>query len=139
MQASTSASNNKELIRKVACIECRRIFCMDCRVPWHFGRSCIDYQNLPPELRDSEDSNLYKLAKNENWQRCRKCRRMIELAEGCYHMTCRYVFDTFFWLSPIYLIHFSFLNSACVDCGHRGDHLNHDLVIMHTRCESAGK
>lgn len=88
-QSTSVAPNKLSTYQKVACAECRRSFCLECRVPWHKNRSCQEYQNLPPDLRDAEESNLYKLAQNQKWQRCKKCRRMIELAEGCYHMTCR--------------------------------------------------
>jgi hypothetical protein len=84
-------------IGRTECVECARSFCVECRVPWHLNRSCQEYQQLPLHLRDSEDSNLYKLAENQNWQRCRKCCRMIELAEGCYHMTCRFPLPLFFF------------------------------------------
>lgn len=89
VQSTSVAPNKLSTYQKVACAECRRSFCLECRVPWHKNRSCQEYQNLPPDLRDAEESNLYKLAQNQKWQRCKKCRRMIELAEGCYHMTCR--------------------------------------------------
>ncbi|CAM6030245.1 unnamed protein product [Sphagnum balticum] len=89
-QNANSSSNPHAMnIGRTECVECARSFCVECRVPWHLNRSCQEYQQLPLHLRDSEDSNLYKLAENQNWQRCRKCCRMIELAEGCYHMTCR--------------------------------------------------
>lgn len=71
------------------CVECIRMFCVECRVPWHTAMSCQQYQQLPPNLRDAQDAKLYQLAENHKWQRCKKCKRMIELAEGCYHMTCR--------------------------------------------------
>ncbi|KAG0620880.1 hypothetical protein M758_4G251800 [Ceratodon purpureus] len=88
-QGNSSTAASSSLYQKVECVACLRSFCLDCRVPWHWNRSCQEYQNLPPDQRDAEESNLYKLAKNQKWQRCKKCRRIIELAEGCYHMTCR--------------------------------------------------
>ncbi|KAG0581617.1 hypothetical protein KC19_4G266200 [Ceratodon purpureus] len=88
-QGNSSTAASSSLYQKVECVACLRSFCLDCRVPWHWNRFCQEYQNLPPDQRDAEESNLYKLAKNQEWQRCKKCRRIIELAEGCYHMTCR--------------------------------------------------
>lgn len=84
--ASTSSLSSVTATR---CVECHRMFCVECRVPWHVLMSCQQYQQLPPSLRDAQDAKLYQLAAHKNWQRCKKCRRMIELAEGCFHMTCR--------------------------------------------------
>eukprot|EP00262_Sarcandra_glabra_P000216 TRINITY_DN10297_c0_g2_i1.p1 TRINITY_DN10297_c0_g2~~TRINITY_DN10297_c0_g2_i1.p1 ORF type:complete len:509 (+),score=62.23 TRINITY_DN10297_c0_g2_i1:306-1832(+) len=72
----------------VECPECRRFICVDCRVPWHSSMTCEEYQNLPAEERDLGDITLHRLAQNKKWRRCQQCRRMIELTQGCYHMTC---------------------------------------------------
>lgn len=84
-----ASSSSLSLAAPSRCVECSRIFCVECRVPWHTSMSCRQYQQLPPSLRDAQDAKLYQLAEHQKWQRCKKCRRMIELAEGCYHMTCR--------------------------------------------------
>jgi hypothetical protein len=89
-QRSASSSSASSLVTSASCVECFRMFCVECRVPWHIAMTCQQYQQLPPIFKDAQDANLYKLAENQKWQRCRKCRRMIELAEGCFHMTCRY-------------------------------------------------
>ncbi|KAG6555635.1 hypothetical protein Mapa_002871 [Marchantia paleacea] len=86
---SSSRQPNPFVFGRVECMECHRLFCVECQVPWHADMSCEDYHNLPPDGRDAADIKLYKLASNQNWQRCKKCRRMIELDQGCYHMTCR--------------------------------------------------
>ncbi|KAL6276033.1 hypothetical protein ACE6H2_019634 [Prunus campanulata] len=73
-------------IRK--CMKCNCLFCINCKVPWHKNRTCSDYKKLnpyPPE----EDTKLKSLASRNLWRQCVKCNHMIELAEGCYHMTCR--------------------------------------------------
>lgn len=85
---ANAASSSTSTMCKV-CVDCGRFFCIECRVPWHSSMSCSYYQKLPPELRDVQDAKLHQLAENQKWQRCKKCRRMIELSEGCYHMTCR--------------------------------------------------
>uniref|UniRef100_A0A2N9FSW1 RBR-type E3 ubiquitin transferase n=1 Tax=Fagus sylvatica TaxID=28930 RepID=A0A2N9FSW1_FAGSY len=36
-----------------------------------------------------EDAKLKSLAKTNRWRQCLKCNHMVELAEGCYHITCR--------------------------------------------------
>ncbi|KAL2641677.1 hypothetical protein R1flu_009264 [Riccia fluitans] len=84
--AGTSAA---AFIGPTECMECHRLFCADCLVPWHADMSCDDYQNLPPGEREAEDIKLKNFASSQKWQQCQKCRRMIELAEGCYHITCR--------------------------------------------------
>ncbi|XP_002972933.2 E3 ubiquitin-protein ligase arih1 [Selaginella moellendorffii] len=71
------------------CGACQRYFCLDCRVPWHTFSTCAGYQRLPLDLKDAADAKLYRLAENQKWRQCKKCRWMIELLEGCYHMTCR--------------------------------------------------
>ena len=90
--SSSSQSDNS----RVDCPVCHRLICVVCGVPWHSSMRCEDYQNLPLEERDAADITLHRLAQNQRWKRCQQCRRMIELTQGCYHMTCRY--GTFFLL-----------------------------------------
>ncbi|KAI9894856.1 MAG: hypothetical protein M1814_000076 [Vezdaea aestivalis] len=47
---------------------------------WHVRRECPN---------DEETNRLVETAKQEGWQRCFNCRAMVELKEGCNHMTCR--------------------------------------------------
>ncbi|GAV64350.1 IBR domain-containing protein [Cephalotus follicularis] len=70
------------------CPVCQRFICVECEVPWHSSMSCDEYQSLPMEERDASDITLHRLALNLRWRRCQQCRRMIELMQGCYHMTC---------------------------------------------------
>ncbi|MBA0839585.1 hypothetical protein Goarm_005294, partial [Gossypium armourianum] len=70
------------------CPVCRRFICVECGVPWHSSTSCEEYQNLPLEERDAADITLHLLAQNKRWKPCQQCTRMIELTQGCYHMTC---------------------------------------------------
>lgn len=72
----------------VECPVCQRFFCIKCGVPWHSSMSCEECQNLPLEERDIEDLTMHRIAQNNRWRRCQQCRRMIELTQGCYHMTC---------------------------------------------------
>lgn len=66
------------------CTKCNGLFCIDCKVPWHSNMTCWDYKKKNPE-----DLKLKSLANRNLWRQCVKCNHMIELAEGCYHMTCR--------------------------------------------------
>lgn len=71
------------------CAKCTRNFCIKCKVPWHDRMSCRDYKRLHPFPR-AEDAKLQFLAREKLWRPCIKCGNMIELAEGCFHITCRY-------------------------------------------------
>ncbi|XP_016487510.1 E3 ubiquitin-protein ligase RSL1 [Nicotiana tabacum] len=72
-------------IRK--CTTCNGLFCIDCKVPWHSGITCFEYRRRNPN--PPEDVKLKNLAAVNLWRQCIKCNHMIELAAGCYHMTCR--------------------------------------------------
>ncbi|PHU03394.1 hypothetical protein BC332_28645 [Capsicum chinense] len=72
-------------IRK--CTKCTGLFCVNCKVPWHYGISCNEYRRRNPN--PPEDVKLKTLAATNLWRQCVKCNHMIELAAGCYHMTCR--------------------------------------------------
>ncbi len=84
-RASSSSQSDNSCVE---CPGCQRFICLECGVPWHSSMSCEDYQNLPLEERDASDITLHRLAQNKRWRRCQQCRRMIELTQGCYHMTC---------------------------------------------------
>ncbi|XP_010535583.1 PREDICTED: uncharacterized protein LOC104810839 [Tarenaya hassleriana] len=69
------------------CIECHGHFCINCKVPWHDNLSCADYKKLHPD--PPADAKLKSLASLHKWRQCLKCHHMIELSQGCYHITCR--------------------------------------------------
>lgn len=71
------------------CLKCHGLFCFNCKVPWHSGMTCYIYKLVNPNP-PAEDMKLKFLASRSLWRQCVKCNHMIELAEGCYHMTCRY-------------------------------------------------
>lgn len=87
--ASSSRSSGRTIIGSAECMECHRLFCVECHVPWHADLNCEQYQTLPPDERDAADRKLFQLAKDQKWRRCGKCSSLIILAEGCFHMTCR--------------------------------------------------
>lgn len=74
------------------CVTCNGIFCINCKVPWHHNMTCAQYKTLNPNP-PAEDAKLKLLASRNLWRQCIKCNLMIELAEGCYHMTCRCGFE----------------------------------------------
>jgi hypothetical protein len=87
LQQSSSkyAAADAATLRK--CVKCRGSFCIGCKVPWHDRMTCYQYKRRHPHARP-EDVKLQNLAKQRLWRQCVKCKHMIELAEGCYHMTC---------------------------------------------------
>lgn len=91
-QACSSSHPFPTAIGCTECKQCHKLFCIECRVPWHIGISCQEYQRRAPQLH-SVDAKFHLLAKNSRWKRCIKCKHMIELAEGCNHMTCRCGFE----------------------------------------------
>ncbi|KAK6776813.1 hypothetical protein RDI58_027814 [Solanum bulbocastanum] len=72
-------------IRK--CTKCNCLFCVNCKVPWHCNIACDEYRKRNPN--PLEDRKLKTLAETNLWRQCVKCNHMIELAAGCYHITCR--------------------------------------------------
>lgn len=60
------------------CPTCGFWVCTICKGPPHHGRDC-------PE--DTALSSLIQTARQAGWQRCYRCRRVVELAHGCNHMT----------------------------------------------------
>ncbi|MFS7908661.1 putative IBR domain, E3 ubiquitin ligase RBR family [Helianthus anomalus] len=79
------------------CYKCHGNFCVYCRVPWHENITCDEYKR-----RNS--TSLKNLAARNIWWQCIKCKHVIELAAGCYHMTCRYIIFTGFACSSLCLV-----------------------------------
>lgn len=67
--------------RKYArCPRCKTKICVICNNKMHKSRDC-------PE--DPEVAKLIQQMKDKGWQRCYSCHAVVELAEGCNHMSCR--------------------------------------------------
>ncbi|MCJ1313529.1 hypothetical protein MMC25_007208 [Agyrium rufum] len=62
------------------CTRCRTKVCATCNGRWHMSRECP----TDPATRE-----FVEIAKQKGWQRCFNCGSMVELKEGCNHMTCR--------------------------------------------------
>ncbi|KAG5613872.1 hypothetical protein H5410_013696 [Solanum commersonii] len=72
------------------CPECKKLFCANCKVPWHKGISCEEFKKLRKNNETgTEDMLLMKLAKRKRWQRCPKCRIYVARNKGCAHIICR--------------------------------------------------
>ncbi|KAH0353187.1 hypothetical protein KCU81_g1711, partial [Aureobasidium melanogenum] len=62
------------------CPRCKTKVCTLCNNKLHTTGECP---------KDPDTKRLVDLAKEKGWQRCYNCRAMVELNEGCNHMTCR--------------------------------------------------
>ncbi|KAL0333654.1 UNVERIFIED_CONTAM: hypothetical protein Sangu_1521600 [Sesamum angustifolium] len=77
-----------EVIMQSECPDCNRLFCVQCKVPWHSGMACSDFQKLKEDERSNEDIMLMNLAKSRKWMRCPKCKFYVERSSGCLFMRC---------------------------------------------------
>ena len=78
-----------EVVTASECPNCRRLFCAQCRVVWHAGIDCSEFQRLSKDERGTEDIMLMELAKQKSWRRCPRCKFYVEKTDGCLHITCR--------------------------------------------------
>jgi hypothetical protein len=62
------------------CGRCKTKVCCTCNGKWHSGTDCP---------KDDDTKMFVNMAKEKGWQRCYNCSAMVELKEGCNHMTCR--------------------------------------------------
>lgn len=76
-------------VAEAECPNCNRLFCARCKVPWHPGIQCSEFQKLNEDERAREDIMLMKLAKEKKWARCPKCKFYVEKSEGCLFILCR--------------------------------------------------
>ncbi|TLD22360.1 hypothetical protein PspLS_07948 [Pyricularia sp. CBS 133598] len=65
----------------VTCKHCRFRVCVMCKRDAHpLGQDCP---------ADFELDEVLKMGEKSGWRRCYKCRTLVELSQGCTHMTCR--------------------------------------------------
>ncbi|KAI4335153.1 hypothetical protein L6164_013825 [Bauhinia variegata] len=81
--------DGNEVVKESECPNCKRFFCAQCKVPWHSGMDCTEFQKLNKDEREMEDILLMELAHNKKWRRCPKCKFYVEKSEGCMYMKCR--------------------------------------------------
>ncbi|KAI5924444.1 hypothetical protein F4810DRAFT_700589 [Camillea tinctor] len=66
---------------QATCRKCRTRVCVMCKRDAHpIGQDCPD---------DWELEAVLKMGEKSGWRRCYKCRTLVELTQGCTHMTCR--------------------------------------------------
>ena len=71
----------KVLPRTTACPTCLITVCTHCRKHAHPLRFFCQ--------QEDETGALQGLLEQNKWQRCPNCRAVVELNQGCYHITCR--------------------------------------------------
>ena len=74
---TTSSTSGR---RSARCSKCKTKVCATCNNKYHRSSTCP---------RDEETQRFIDTAKEKGWQRCHSCKAMVELKEGCNHMTCR--------------------------------------------------
>ena len=60
-----------------SCVFCKENTCVRCK--------CTEHKGLCPS--DPHVQLLMDVAKRGRWQQCTKCKNMVELEQGCFHMT----------------------------------------------------
>ncbi|KAL1329440.1 E3 ubiquitin-protein ligase RNF144A-like [Arachis ipaensis] len=81
--------DGSEVVTCSECPNCHRLFCAQCKVPWHGGMECGEFMSLNENEREKEDLMVMNLAKDKRWRRCSKCRFYVEKNQGCSHISCR--------------------------------------------------
>ncbi|XP_077230240.1 E3 ubiquitin-protein ligase RSL1-like [Tasmannia lanceolata] len=82
-----------QIIRESECPNCHRLFCAQCKVPWHSEIKCEDFQKLKKDERGNDDHRLVvEIANREKWKRCPMCKFYVERISGCTHIVCRFSF-----------------------------------------------
>ncbi|XP_052194263.1 E3 ubiquitin-protein ligase RSL1-like [Diospyros lotus] len=72
-------------VKRSECPYCKRLFCFQCKLPWHAGYRCED----SGETRDGNDIVFGVLAERKKWTRCPNCNHCIERVAGCSIVYCR--------------------------------------------------
>ncbi|KAI4604485.1 hypothetical protein KJ359_000623 [Pestalotiopsis sp. 9143b] len=66
---------------QTTCRSCQTKVCVMCKRDAHpIGHDCPS---------DTELEAVLKIGEASGWRRCYKCRNLVELTQGCSHMTCR--------------------------------------------------
>lgn len=79
-RCSTFLGASGDMKRDVTCNNCDTISCSQCKNNAHPGEDCSEHHSML-ELRETAVAN--------NWQTCPGCHAIVELSQGCYHITCR--------------------------------------------------
>ncbi len=72
---------------QLQCPVCKKHYCLDCRVVWHKGMTCKEYQ--VSSNKDENDLKFEKFVKGKRFRQCPKCSFWVSKIEGCKAMICR--------------------------------------------------
>lgn len=74
---------------RISCPVCGTDTCVECRVEWHEGGTCAEYQE--EQSSDYSDSLLVQLAEKNRWKTCPNCNALVERQKGdCNFVKCRF-------------------------------------------------
>ncbi|XP_051114205.1 E3 ubiquitin-protein ligase RSL1-like [Andrographis paniculata] len=87
--SSLLINDSGEFVVESECPVCNRLFCAQCKVPWHSEKTCEAFRRSGSGESSREDVMVKNLAKDLKWMRCSVCGFFIEKLYGCDHMKCR--------------------------------------------------
>ncbi|KAJ4984141.1 E3 ubiquitin-protein ligase RNF19B [Stagonosporopsis vannaccii] len=82
---------------KLRCMRCKMTYCVEHRTSWHKGETCRQYEYRTNKQLKKQEENASKKWLNDKAKACPGCRRPIEKADGCDHMTCTKCRHQFCW------------------------------------------
>jgi hypothetical protein len=65
---------------EIMCPQCRTSVCLNCKNTAHPNEPCAENEAV---------LQVRALALEEHWQTCPSCNAIVELSQGCFHITCR--------------------------------------------------
>jgi len=77
---STFLGHSSDSQTNVICPRCGTMVCSMCKNAAHLNEPCTE---------DAAVLQVRALALAEGWQTCPSCRALVELSQGCFHITCR--------------------------------------------------
>ncbi|KAI5408804.1 E3 ubiquitin-protein ligase RSL1 [Lathyrus oleraceus] len=83
-------NDGEGVVTSCECPSCHRLFCAQCKVPWHADMNCREFQKSKTGRDEKQlDLKFWELAKRKKWQRCPKCSMHVQRDGGCEHISCR--------------------------------------------------
>lgn len=75
---------------ELRCRKCQGHYCLDCRVQFHVGKTCLEYkQEKVNNTFGKADEEFMQFVKGAKYKQCSACKFWVEKNQGCNHMTCR--------------------------------------------------
>lgn len=74
-------------VPEFSCQVCGKHYCLACRVEYHKGMTCKEYQIT--HKFDKNDKLFMDLIKGRRYKQCEKCKFWVEKTQGCDNMICR--------------------------------------------------